>query len=172
VKMEKVLRFIDRMSIWTGKLSSFLVVALTLAMTYDILMRYLFNRPNFWAYDMTIMLYGSYSLLGAAYCHYHKQHVSMDLVYSRQSPRTKAIIDVICYLILFFPLLLVLTYMCGKHAVWSVLYGERASGSSWRPYLGPFKLLISFGFLMLLFQGVADFVRSCVVAFRGGSNEP
>ena len=67
--MEKFFHVIDRTSDLVGKGASFLVVILTLAIGYDITVRYLFAVPNFWAYDMTIMLYGSYAILGAAYCH-------------------------------------------------------------------------------------------------------
>ena len=62
--MEKIFRFIDKTSTLVGKWASFLVVILTLAIGYDITVRYLFAIPNFWAYDMTIMLYGSYAILG------------------------------------------------------------------------------------------------------------
>ena len=81
--MEKFFHVIDRTSDLVGKWASFLVVILTLAIGYDITVRYLFNIPNFWAYDMAIMLYGSYAILGAAYCHYTNGHVRMDLLYGR-----------------------------------------------------------------------------------------
>ena len=97
IRMEKFLRIIDRASEWTGKCASFLVVILTLAIGYDITVRYLFAKANFWPYDLTYMLYGSYTMLGAAYCHYRKGHVRMDLLYSKLSTRGKARMDVICY---------------------------------------------------------------------------
>jgi hypothetical protein len=94
--MEKFLRIIDGASVWTGKLASFLVILLILAIGYDITVRYLFATPNLWAYDSTYMIYGGYTMLGAAYCHCLKGHVRMDLLYGRLSERGKAITDVIC----------------------------------------------------------------------------
>ena len=117
--MQKALRVIDRASEWTGKCASFLVVVLILAIGYDVALRYLFAKPTFWAFEVTYMVYGAYAMLGAAYCHYHKGHVRMDLIYSRLSPKRKATVDMICYLFLFFPLFFVLVYKCGGHAIWA-----------------------------------------------------
>lgn len=170
--MERFLHVIDRISEITGKLASLLVVILTLAICYDVFMRYVFAKPSFWAYDMTIMLYGSFAILGVAYCHYLKGHVRMDLLYGRLSIRGQAIADIIGYIFLFFPLMVVLVYKCGEHGIWSMSFGERSSASAWRPYLGPFKLAIVYGLTLLLIQGVVDFIRRIVTAVRGVRYEP
>jgi len=169
--MEKILHVIDRASEWTGKCASFLIAVLILGICYDIFMRYLFAKPTFWAFELTYMVYGAYAMLGAAYCHYQKGHVRMDLIYSRLSPKGKAIADVICYLILFFPLFFFLVYKCGGHAIWAFTYGERSSVSVWRPHLAPYKLLIALGFVLFLFQGIAEFIRSFYIIFKGGPHE-
>ncbi|RLB39534.1 MAG: transporter [Deltaproteobacteria bacterium] len=169
--MEKVLRIIDRMSEWTGKGASYLVMAMVLCIMYEVVMRYFFDRPQTWVFDTTYMLYGAHAMLGAAYCHYTKGHVRMDLLYGRLRPRTQAIVDVVCYLLLFFPLFIVLVYKIGGHALWAVSYGERASASSWRPILGPFKLAIALGVVLFFLQGIADFIRSLHVAVKGASHE-
>jgi TRAP-type mannitol/chloroaromatic compound transport system permease small subunit len=169
--MEKVLQIIDGVSEWTGKLGSFLIVGLTVIICYDVSLRYIFNSPTAWGYDITYMIYGAYSMLGMAYCEKLKSHVRMDMIYALQSERGKAWIDVICYLLLFFPALIIITYKCGDHALWSLLAGERSSGSVWRPLLGPFKLIITFGLLLLIFQGLASFLRALFIALKGGSHE-
>jgi len=169
--MEKFLRIIDGTSIWTGKLASFLVVVLILAIGYDITVRYLFALPNLWSYDMTYMIYGGYTMLGAAYCHAVGGHVRMDLIYGRLSTRGRAVTDVICYLLLFFPLFSVLLYKCGENAVWSLLHSERSSASVWRPYMAPFKLAITFGILLFYLQGIAEFIRALIVAVKGVRHE-
>ena len=169
--MEKFLRIIDGASVWTGKLASFLVILLILAIGYDITVRYLFATPNFWAYDSTYMIYGGYTMLGAAYCHCLRGHVRMDLLYGRLSERGKAITDVICYLLLFFPLFSVLLFKCGENAIWSLLHGERSSASVWRPYMAPFKLSIVFGIFLFYLQGIAEFIRALTVAVKGGRHD-
>ena len=169
--MEKVFRVIDAISEWTGKLASFLMAGLVAAICYDVTLRYVFNSPAAWGFDITYMVYGAYSMLGVAYCEKLKGHVRMDLIYAFLSPRKKAWVDVICYLMLFFPFLIILTYKCGDHTLWSLQSGERSSGSVWRPLLGPFKLAITFGFILFIFQGLVSFLRALRVALKGGAHE-
>ncbi len=169
--MEKIFRIIDRSSEYVGKWASFLVVILTLAIGYDITVRYLFAIPNFWAYDITIMLYGSYAILGAAYCHSLDSHVRMDLLSSRLSRRGRAVMDIICYIFLFFPLFIVLIWKCGNHAIWSVISGERSSASAWRPLLGPFNMAIVLGLVLFFLQGLVDFLRKIIFVVKGGKHE-
>ena len=169
--MEKIFHVVDRMSEIVGKLSSFLVVILIFAIGYDITTRYLFSTANFWAYDMTIFLYGSYAMLGAAFCHYTQGHVRMDLLTARLTPRGRATIDVVCYIFLFFPLFIVLIYKCGGHAIWAVANAERSSASAWRPYMGPFKLAILLGLVLFFLQGVVDFLGSLRIVLKGGPHD-
>ena len=163
--MERVLRVIDRASEWIGKAASFLVALLTVAICYDVFMRYVFDKPTSWAFEMGYMTYGAYSILGAAYCHLMKGHVRMDLLYGRLSPRGQARMDAICYLFLFFPLFIVLSWKCGEGALWAWNFGERSSVSVWRPWLGPFKMTIFFGLILFLLQGTAEFIRSLIIGF-------
>lgn len=167
--MERLFRVVDRLSEWTGKVSSYLMPALVIAISYDIVMRYVFNRPTYWAFEVTYMTYGAYSVLGVAYCQLLRTHVRMDLLYGRFSPRTQATVECVCYLLLFFPLMVVLTYKCGEHALWAFSSGERSSASVWRPHLWPFKIAITFGFLLFLFQGLVDFLRILKRAIGGGA---
>ena len=169
--MEKIFHVIDRISEIVGKVSSFLVVVLVIAIGYDITTRYLFAKANFWAYDMTIFLYGSYAILGTAYCHLTKGHVRMDLLTARLSVRGRATVDAICYVFLFFPLFAVLINKCGGHAFWAVLNAERSSASAWRPYMGPFKLAILLGLILFCLQGIVEFLRSVRIAVKGGPHE-
>ncbi|MFO7984605.1 MAG: TRAP transporter small permease subunit [Desulfatiglandaceae bacterium] len=169
--MEKFLRIIDRSSELTGKGASFLIVILTLAIGYDITIRYLFDKANFWAFDITYMLYGTYTMLGAAYCHYQKGHVRMDLFYSKLSARGRARMDVICYIFLFFPLFCILLYKCGQGAWWALVHGETSHASVWRPSLAPFKIAIVFGLFLFFLQGIAEFLRALRVAFKGEPHE-
>lgn len=169
--MTKLLDAVNRISEVTGKLAGFLLVVLILAIGYDITVRYFFSTPNFWAYDSVYMLYGAYSALGAAYCLRDKGHVRMDLLYGRFTKRGQALTDVICYVLIFFPLILVITYKCGEHAWWAFTFGERSSASAWRPLTAPFKLSIAFGFFLLLLQGMAEFIKALTVVLKGDSHE-
>jgi TRAP-type mannitol/chloroaromatic compound transport system permease small subunit len=76
--------------------------------------------------------------------------------------------DVVGYILLFFPFMIVLTYKCGDHTWWTFDSGERSSVSVWRPQLWPFKLAIMIGFILFILQGVVNFLRTLGVALKGG----
>lgn len=163
------LKGIDRLSEWTGKGVSWIVLVLTVAMGYEVIARYAFNAPTKWAYDISYMLGGTFFLLGAAYTLRVGGHVRIDLIYNRFTPRTRAIIDLAFTLLFFFPLWGMLLYKLIPYVYYSWAIGERTLESFWRPPIYPFKTVMPVGVLLLLLQGLAEFIRSLVVAVRGRS---
>lgn len=165
--MYSILKSIDRITMAIGKLSSFLIVILIAVIMYDVFMRFFWAKPTIWAYDTTYMIFGVYIMLGASYTHLCNSHVRMDLLTDRLPSRTKAIVEAICYLFLFFPLFYVLVRYCSSHALWSFNAGESSSASTWRPPVYPFKMIIAFGFILFFIQGTAQFIRSLLIAIGG-----
>ena len=56
--MQKILLTIDKISTFVGKTFSWLIVSLTLLITYEVFSRYALDAPHAWAFDVMIMLYG------------------------------------------------------------------------------------------------------------------
>lgn len=161
------LKAIDGLSEWTAKLASFLIIPLTGVMMYEIFMRYFFADPTLFAYDMSWMLYGVYGAMGLAYCHLNQGHVRVDFLYSLLTPRRKAFIEVVFYIIFYFPLFYVLIRYTGENVIDSWAIRETASGSIWRPPVYPFKTLVWIGFVLLFLQGVVEFGRNLYLAIKG-----
>ena len=103
-------RYVDTFSEWTGRCVGWLVLVLTFVIGYDVALRYLFNAPTKWAYEMSYQIGGVFFWLGAAYALKHGSHVRIDIFYSYFSRRTKALLDAALYLLLFFPVWIGLTY--------------------------------------------------------------
>jgi TRAP-type mannitol/chloroaromatic compound transport system permease small subunit len=162
-------QMIDRMSEWSGKAVSWLVLVLTVMLGYEIVMRYLFNAPTKWAFDMSYMLGGSYFMLGEAYTLYKKGHVRIDIFYSRFSDRSRAWIDAVFYIFLFFPLWGGLLYALIPYVYLSWETGERSMQGYWMPVIYPFKTVMPVAIFLFLLQGVAEFVR-CILVIRRGAD--
>ncbi len=99
----KLLKVIDAVSEWSGKLAAWMIIPMVGGVTYEVVARYAFNAPTAWAYDLTYMLYGSLFMLGAAYTLRKGGHIRTDFFYENFSIRTKGIIDASGYLFFFFP---------------------------------------------------------------------
>jgi TRAP-type mannitol/chloroaromatic compound transport system permease small subunit len=89
----------------------------------------------------------------------------MDVVYSRCSPRTKAILDLITAPI-FFCFAATLLWTSGEIA-WESIQELERSNSQWRPPIYPIKSLIPVAALLVLLQGVAKFVRDVFTSITG-----
>jgi len=55
--MQKTLLFVDKVSTWVGHAFSWLIVALTLLVTWEVFSRYALGNPHAWAFDAMAMLY-------------------------------------------------------------------------------------------------------------------
>jgi TRAP-type mannitol/chloroaromatic compound transport system permease small subunit len=162
-----VIRVIDTVSDWVGSIVAWLIIPLVGALTFEVIARYLFDAPTVWAYDTSYMLYGTFFMLGAGYALLRGGHIRTDMFYQNWSPRTQATIDAVCYLFLFFPAMVFLLWMGGQEAWHAWVIGERSDASPWRPILYPFKTVIPVTAILLLMQGVSEFLKS-LYAMRTG----
>lgn len=160
-----MLTAIDAVSTAAGWLGGWLIVPMTLAVSYEVAARYAFNAPTVWAYDLTYMLYGAQFMLAAAYTLLKGGHIRTDVFYERWSAKTRARIDAVSYVLFFFPGMLFVLY-AGTVEAWQAWeIGERSDASPWRPILYPFKAVIPLTALLLVLQGVSELVK-CVRVIR------
>lgn len=169
--MLKIIRVIDSISEWSGKIVCWLVLIFTLVLGYEIVMRYAFNAPTKWAFDISYMLGGTYFWLGEGYTLLKKKHVRIDIFYRTFSARKQALVDIFFSLIFFFPLWGILLYELIPYVYLSWTTDERSMQGYWMPILYPFKTVMPVGAALLLLQGIAELMRSILVLTRGGIDE-
>lgn len=163
----KTLRVIDRFTDFTGTLIALLGIPLVLGITYEVVARYVFNAPTIWAYEVTYQLYGTLFMLGAAYALHKGAHIRTDFFWEKFSPRTKGIIDSVSYVVFFFPALITLFVISANEAHYAWVIDEVSDQTPWRPVLWPFKTMIPLACLLLLIQGVSEFLKSFYEARTG-----
>ena len=151
----------------SGKIFMVLIFPLIGALTYEVIVRYAFNAPTIWAYDISYMVYGSHFMLGATYCLYKGGHIRTDVFYEKFSVRWQGRIDAFLYLFFFFPGMIYFFLAGWEEALhsWDIL--EESLMSPWRPALYPFKTVIPIAALLLLIQGVSELLKSIYAGLRG-----
>jgi TRAP-type mannitol/chloroaromatic compound transport system permease small subunit len=163
----KVIRVVDAFSNRCGNVLAWMILPLTAGLTYEVIARYVFNAPTLWAYDMSYMLYGSHFMLGAAYALVRGAHVRTDFFYEKYSDRQKGLVDATAYLVFFFPALIMFFAASIDDAYYSWRIGELSEQSAWRPILWPFKATVPLAALLLLIQGLSEFLKSLYAAMTG-----
>ncbi len=166
--IRRIIKIIDAISEFSGKAIIWLVMVLTLVIGYEIFSRYLLNQPTKWAFDLSYMIGGTFFLLGEAWTLKEKQHVRIDIFYNRFSAKGRAIIDIVFYLLLFFPLWIGILYALIPYVLFSWDMGEKSMQGYWQPIIYPFKTVMPIGVFLLLLQGGAEVLRNVEVVFGGG----
>ena len=162
-----VVRNVDRVAEWSGLLFCWMIVPLVAAMVYEVIARYAFHAATVWSYDISVMLYGSHFMLGAAYTLLRGGHIRTDIFYMNWSPRTKGIVDASLYLFLFFPGMALFFWMGWQEALHSWDIREVSDASPWRPIIYPFKTVIPVAAMLLIIQGMSEFLKSLYAAMTG-----
>lgn len=163
--MKTLLKVIDHISYWTGKGMSFLILIITGVILFEIISRFIFDKPTTWAFEISLALYGIYVALLGAYTLVTGGHVNVDILYSRLSPRTKAGVNLFSWLIFFL--------WCGA-LMWtgwirgleSLMIGERETTAFGCP-IYPVKLSLAVGGSLLFLQGLAEYIRNLYILLTG-----
>ena len=158
---------LDQVALWSGRIVGWIIVPMVLSLVWEVVARYFFNAPTVWAYDMTFMTYGTFFMLGAAYTLQRGGHIRTNSFYSGWSTRTQGLVDTICYLVFFFPPLLIFLWVTWDYFIVSYNRGERTVTSPWMPVIYPLKFVMPLTCALLLIQGTAELLRSIEAARTG-----
>ena len=169
--MTRFLFFIDSLSTWVGKAFAWLILVLTLGVSYEVFVRYVLRAPTTWAFDFSYITYGALFLMAGAYTLSRNGHVRADVVYRLWQPRTQASVDLVLYIIFFLPAVLAFIYSGWNYAKMSVQFREVSIFSPAGVPVFPLKALIPVTGVLLLLQGIAEIIRcvSASVSARGRS---
>ena len=154
------IRLLEFPSVAVAKIDAWVIVPMTGALVYEVVSRYLFNRPTVWAYDITYMMAGALFMLGAAYALRNGSHVRADFLLTALRPKWQALIDLVLYLGVYFPAIGIFFKVSIVFAVQSVRQQETYPESPWMPIIYPLKIVIPVTLALLLLQGLAEVLKA------------
>ena len=134
-------------------LSKLLMCAMALSVSYNVAMRYLFNRPTVWAEELNAIFILAITALGAAEVMRNRSHIAFTLFSRNFSDRTNRIFETI-RLVVGLAWCAVVTCKSYAFAVRSIKYGMRESSPLLTPMVIPYGLL-TFGMAVLGLQFAA-----------------
>jgi len=165
--MAAFIRIADKLSLWVGHCFSWCIMILILGISYEVFMRYALRAPTGWAFDISYIMYGALFMMCGAYTLSVNGHVRADMLFRRLSPPRQASLELVLYILFFFPGVIALIYFGSIYASESWSYGEVSIYSPANVPVYPLKSLIPVSGAFLLVQGVAEVMR-CIVCLRDG----
>jgi TRAP-type mannitol/chloroaromatic compound transport system permease small subunit len=156
----KTIAILEFPTVLVAKTAAWLILPMTGALVYEVVARYIFNAPTIWAYDVTYILAGGLFMLGSAFALRQDSHVRADFLLSAQNPRWQALIDVILYLLVYFPATALFFQTSLVFALQSWMQGETFPQSPWMPIIYPLKTVMPVTLALLFIQGIAEFLKA------------
>ncbi|SFD79270.1 TRAP transporter small permease subunit [Roseivivax sediminis] len=154
----KLSRGIDHVNGWIGKGVAWLVLAAVLVSAGNAVIRKSMNiSSNAWL-ELQWYLFGAVFLLCAAWTLCRDEHVRVDVLSSRLSPRGRAIIDLVCHLVFLMPFAVLMVWLAWPFFMSSYVSGEQSSNAGglvrW-----PAKLWVLLGFISFAAQGLSEIIK-------------
>jgi TRAP-type mannitol/chloroaromatic compound transport system permease small subunit len=165
VREMRFLRIIDSINEHVGRVAAYIGAVMMLLVTFEVVMRYLFDRPTSWTFELNQSLLCIYAALAGGYTLLHQGHVNVEIVSQRFRKRTQAIVNIFTSL-LFFGFIIVLLWETSEMAFDSLVLRERSEGLLGFP-LYPAKIAIVIGIILILLQGFANFIMTIVTLITG-----
>lgn len=159
------IRFADTVSAWFGKTFGWLIIFMAVGTGYEVFVRYVLNSPTPWALDVSFIMYGTLFMMGGAYTLSRGGHVRGDFIYRLLQPRSQGWLDLVLYILFFFPGVAALIIAGWQYAARSWSYGEVSVNSPAGIPIYQFKTVIVVTGILLFIQGIAQVMR-CIIAIR------
>ncbi len=156
---------IDALSGRIGRLIYWMILVSVVVSSGNAVVRYIFDTSsNAWL-ELQWYLFSAVFLLGAGYTLLHNQHVRIDIIAGRLSPRGRAWIDLLGGIFFLMPMAIVILTLSWPAFVESFVRHEYSSDAGgllrW-----PARLLVPVGFFLLVLQGLSEIIKR--IAFLRG----
>lgn len=162
----KVSRLIDRMNEFVGRWVIWLVLAAVLISAGNAIVRKVFNYSSNAFLEMQWYLFSAIFLLCAGYTLLKNDHVRIDVVSGRFSPKVQTWIDILGTIFFLLPMALLFVYLSWPIFVRTYVHGEISTNAGGL-LIWPARLLVPIGFTLLALQGLSELIKR--IAFLAGA---
>ena len=163
-------RAIDRVTDRLGHGIYWLVLAAVLISAANATVRKIFNYSSNSFLEIQWYLFSAVFLFLAGYTLLHNEHVRIDIVTGRMSPRVRAWIDIFGTLLFLLPM--AFTIMVLSWPIFVDAYERHeVSTNAGGLIIWPARLLVPVGFFLLIVQGLSELIKR-IAFLRGLIRDP
>jgi TRAP-type mannitol/chloroaromatic compound transport system permease small subunit len=158
-------RLIDALNDRIGRTVYWLVLAAVLLSAGNAIVRKVFSVSSNAYLEAQWYLFSAVFLLCAGYTLLRNEHVRIDIITGRLSPKAQAWIDIFGTVLFLMPVALLIMWLSWPYFMRGYTEHE-ISGSAGGLVLWPARLLLPVGFALLVLQGLSELVKR--IAFVTG----
>jgi TRAP-type mannitol/chloroaromatic compound transport system permease small subunit len=154
----KLSGLIDALNAAVSKAAFWLVLIMTVISAGNASVRFAFNYSSNGLLEIQWYLFAAIFLLCSAYTLQKNEHVRIDVLSGKLSPRGQAVIDIIGTLVFLLPMVILVLWLSIPLVAESYKIQEMSANAGglirW-----PVKLLLPIGFTLLALQGVSELIK-------------
>jgi TRAP-type mannitol/chloroaromatic compound transport system permease small subunit len=162
----RISRIIDTVNDRVGRTVYWLVLAAVLISAGNAIVRKLFNMSSNAFLELQWYLFSAVFLLSAGFTLLRNEHVRIDVIAGRLSPRAQAWIDVFGTVFFLLPMALLIMWLSWPIFIRTYTHGEISTNAGGL-FIWPARLLVPIGFALLSLQGFSELVKR--IAFLTGA---
>jgi TRAP-type mannitol/chloroaromatic compound transport system permease small subunit len=157
---------IDALVDASGRIVAWVMLALVLLMSANVLLRYLFSIGSVATQELEWHLMSPIVLLGMAYALLHDGHLRVDLLYVKLPERARLLVNLAASLIgVVFSGLVI--YLGWKYVLQSYAIDEGSPDPGGLPHRFILKAFIPLGFALLLLYSIAEAIHAWLALLTG-----
>jgi len=158
----KLSNAIDCVMTLVGRYVAWLLIAAVLISAGNAVIRKAAGiSSNAWL-EVQWYLFGAVFMLAASWTLIQDEHVRIDVVSGRLSPRTRVWIDLICHILFLMPFSLMMVWLSWPFFLRSIESGEMSMNAGGL-ILWPAKALILLGFIAFTIQGLSEIIKKAAM---------
>jgi len=158
--LRELARKIDAFQERFGRAVSWLMFGMVVVVFGDVIFRYLLNRSYVFVQELEWHLFGLVYLLAGGYVTLHDEHIRVDVVYAKLSPRTRAWLDFALIWVMYFPACFLIMYTAWPFVRNAYLVNEGSPDPGGIPARWVLKSVIIIGFALMAVQGLSQAIKT------------
>lgn len=162
-------RGVDWISEKSGVFISFWTVNAVVFYFFEVVMRYIFNKPTIWVHESSFLLFGMQYLLAGAFALLHGAHVRVDVVYNYLPPRGRVGMDIFTSMFFFmFAFALVITSWTFFENSYSM---NETTVETWGIQYWPVKAMLLLGAVLITLAGLSKLIKDVAQFVKMGREQ-
>ena len=157
VSSNSIIKTFDWISEHTGQFVAFWTITAVVFYAFEVIARYIFNKPTIWVHESSFLLFGMQYLLAGAYAYLHGSHVAVDIIYNKFPKRGQYGLDIFTsvFSFVFFIVLMGTSY---GFMMDSIGMRERTM-ETWQIQYYPVKAMMLIGGILITLAAISKLYK-------------